>query len=63
MCFSSPKIPSVPPPPQVPPGDEPGEVEVGREALLTQDRRRKVQGRRVLTVGLKSPTSSGASYG
>jgi len=63
MCFSSPKIPDPPPPPQVPPPeDDPGEVEVGREALASQGKKRLVRGRRVLTVGLKTPVSSG-SYG
>ena len=65
MCFSSPKIPDPPPPPQTPPPeDDPGEVEVGRDALSSQGKRRKVRGRRVLTVGLKTPaTSSMRTYG
>jgi len=58
MCFSSPKIPDPPPPPQVPPEDEPGEVEIGREALATKGKKRRVRGRRVLTVGLSTPKTS-----
>lgn len=62
MCFSSPKIPDPSPPPVTPPPEDgPGEVEIAREALATRGGRRKVRGRRVLTVGLKTPTSSSSS--
>ena len=67
MCFSSPKIPEPPPQAQVPPPeDDPGEVEVAREALASQGGKRTVRGRKVLTVGLTPPSSSGSgglSYG
>ena len=62
MCFSGPKIPDPPPPVELPPDvDEPGEVEVAREALATRGKTRKVRGRRQLTVGLKTPKSSGSN--
>ena len=65
MCFSSPKIPDPPPLAQVPPPEDgPGEVEMGRAALASQGKKRKVRGRRALTIGLSTPFSSGqASYG
>ncbi len=61
MCFSSPKIPDPPKLAQTPPPeDEPGGVETGREAMASRGKRRKVRGRQVLTVGLRTPVSSGS---
>ena len=63
MCFSSPKIPDpVPPPVMPPPEDAPGEVEVAREALQTRGKRKKVSGRRALTVGLRTPKPASTTY-
>ena len=63
MCFSKPKIPDPPPVVDVPPVDEPGDLEIGTEAMASRGQRRKVKGRRALTVGLTTPvTSAGISY-
>ena len=65
MCCSCPKIPKPPPPPKDPPPEEtPGEVVLAPGERDKRTGRRKVMGRRALTVGLNTPRKSGSvSYG
>ena len=58
MCFSSPKIPDPPPPVETPVEDKPGEVLVADEAAELRGDKRKVSGRRALTIGLAVPKST-----
>ena len=63
MCFSRPKIADPPPQVDVPPVDEPGDLNIGTRAMAAKGKRRKVKGRRALTVGLTTPFgSAGVRY-